>query len=102
MIPLLPSLPLLIKDTVEFYYYRQKWLERIKIMHEQYRKHVGIHHIDQNKYIVTWTVYTNDDKISNRVVNGNFTYWERNIFSFTRLCWVKYNRKRFPVPRKYQ
>jgi hypothetical protein len=31
-------LPRLIEEKVEFYYYRQKWLDNIKIMHEQYRK----------------------------------------------------------------
>jgi hypothetical protein len=41
MIPLLPpSLPLLIKEKVEFYYYRQKWLDKIKIMNEQYKPRV--------------------------------------------------------------
>ncbi len=40
MIPLLRPLPLLIKEKVEFYYYRQKWLENIKIMNKQYKQKI--------------------------------------------------------------
>ncbi len=53
MIPLLRPLPLLIKEKVEFYYYRQKWLEKIKIMHQQYRKHVEIFNINNLTWL-TW------------------------------------------------
>ncbi|MEX0597652.1 MAG: hypothetical protein WD512_14260 [Candidatus Paceibacterota bacterium] len=40
---LLPPLPLLIKEKVEFYYYRQIWLEKIKIIHNQYKKTFFLH-----------------------------------------------------------
>jgi hypothetical protein len=34
------QLPLLIKEKVEYYYYRQVWLEKMEIMNNQYRKKV--------------------------------------------------------------
>jgi hypothetical protein len=58
MIPLFqPSLPLLIKEKVEFYYYRQKWLERIKIMNEQYIKYVKIFDFNDDTWL-SWYTYT--------------------------------------------
>jgi hypothetical protein len=54
--PLPPPLPLLIKEKVEFYYYRQKWLERIKIMNKDYGKHVKIHDV----VYLTWLTWFSD------------------------------------------
>ncbi|MEX0597651.1 MAG: hypothetical protein WD512_14255 [Candidatus Paceibacterota bacterium] len=43
MIPLLLlPLPLLIKEKVEFYYYRQVWLNKIKKINQQYGKQITI------------------------------------------------------------
>ncbi len=51
MIPLLPPpLPLLIKEKVEFYYYRQKWLDKIKIMNEQYKQRVIV--VSDDNFVV--------------------------------------------------
>jgi hypothetical protein len=47
-------LPQLINEKVEFYYYRQRWLEKIKIMNEQYIKHVKI--VDHTAY-TTWLAW---------------------------------------------
>jgi hypothetical protein len=98
MIPLLRPLPLLIKEKVEFYYYRQKWLEKIKIMHQQYRKHVEIREFDKYEYIyfVTWT---SSDKISICIVDGTYAYWKCDITNFTR---APYRWGLLELPRKYQ
>jgi hypothetical protein len=101
MIPPLSPLPLLIKEKVEFYYYRQKWLEKIKIMNKDYGKHVRIRRIDQYLSIVTWTDYKRSNIRCICVIDGNLNYWKNNVFNFTREPnWVDY-KWLLVVPRNY-
>ncbi|MEX0597649.1 MAG: hypothetical protein WD512_14245 [Candidatus Paceibacterota bacterium] len=97
-LPLQLQLPLLIKEKVEFYYYRQLWLEKIKIMHEQYRKCVKM-----KGDSLTWTDYGKNEIEGIRFICaiGGFYYKKYYIYNFTR----EPRLSEFPwstwIPRKY-
>jgi hypothetical protein len=80
MIPLLPPslpLPLLIKEKVEFYYYRQKWLDKIKIMNEQYKPRVIVVSDDNfvmvpiSSFCVICVKRTNNANVRHMKTNNN-------------------------------
>ncbi|MEX0595502.1 MAG: hypothetical protein WD512_03300 [Candidatus Paceibacterota bacterium] len=54
------ELPLLVKEKVEYYYNRQVWLSKIKLMHKEYNNKVKIMYSCYEKYI-TWRDYNRED-----------------------------------------
>ncbi|MEX0597650.1 MAG: hypothetical protein WD512_14250 [Candidatus Paceibacterota bacterium] len=103
-LPLQLQLPLLIKEKVEFYYYRQLWLEKIKIMHEQYRKCVKLkdyygreagNNLTWN--ILTWTDYTKEIYTKFICATGEHSLWRNHIYNFTK----KAKFQSILIPRNY-
>jgi hypothetical protein len=99
MIPLFqPSLPLLIKEKVEFDYYRQKWLERIKIMNEQYRKHVYILDINDETWL-SWS--TEGYTFIGYIKKNDYDYNLGKIYKIYNFKFDKWSSSYTPLNFRY-
>ncbi|MEX0595503.1 MAG: hypothetical protein WD512_03305 [Candidatus Paceibacterota bacterium] len=97
-------IPLLIREKVEFYQYRQVWLEKIKIMHKEYREKI-VYSIYDNvigktvilKYMIDKHMYNNITylEVPNCMKFVGIKIFVHNFVKRydkgTRIFWSKYN-----------
>jgi hypothetical protein len=88
-------LPLLIREKVEFYYDRQEWLDKIKLMHQQYKKYVKLTDCQfaNNSTFVTWVMqhYEWHPRLPFLPLDGTeaFRMVEGHIHQFNKLKGLK-------------
>lgn len=71
------QIPLLVKEKVQFYYYRQEWSQNIKMLHKEYNEKAIIKTI--------WGIdFIKFDKYGIIFLNGKFTW-------FSEKRWHIYN-----------
>ena len=96
-------LPLLIKEKVKFYYdreCRQEWLEKIKIMHHQYKEKITHHGCDYE--YIAWIHVVSHLEIEIRLfyrLDGTEHKNKKDIISFNK----PYNKDgvECKLPQKY-